>query len=231
MKKSLIVLCIAFLSNSLVAQNVATTKNLYQDPNGFFSVFKPDGWKTSEYSETSRGKVKFIYPGNEKINVIIIGGPNPYSSFNDLVKSSKNSDDRMKEKYKAYDVTITSKIFTIENIQYTSSTITLKKMDKKLFMLDFIIKNTHFSFSYASTISSFDTHLPKIYDCIYSLIPSNRKFSDQEITNALVESKIKQAQFNIQMGLKDYASKYIEEGLAIDPSNKKLLELKNQINH
>jgi len=230
MKKSISILCCVLLSLSSFAQVEAYKKNLYQDPNGFFTVIKPEGWKTSEYSETSRGKVKFINPSNEKINVIIIGEPNPYSSFNDLVTSSKNSDDRMKEKYQAYDITVTSKLFTVENIQYTSSTITLKKMDKKLLMVDFIIKNTHFSFSYASTISSFDTHLSKIYDCIYSLLPSNRKFSDQEITNALVESKIKQAQFNIQMGLKDYALKYIEEGLAIDPGNKKLLELKKQIN-
>lgn len=53
--------------------------------------------------------------------------------------------------------------------------------------------------------------------------------TEQDIKNALVESKIKQVQFNLQMGLKDYALKYIEEGLIIDPANKRLNELKNQI--
>ena len=55
--------------------------------------------------------------------------------------------------------------------------------------------------------------------------------TEQDIKNALVESKIKQVQFNLQMGLKDYALKYIEEGLIIDPANKRLNELKNQIKH
>lgn len=53
--------------------------------------------------------------------------------------------------------------------------------------------------------------------------------TEQDIKNALVESKIKQVQFNLQMGLKDYALKYIEEGLTLDPANKRLNELKNQI--
>lgn len=53
--------------------------------------------------------------------------------------------------------------------------------------------------------------------------------TEQDIKNVLVESKIKQVQFNLQMGLKDYALKYIEEGLTIDPANKRLNELKNQI--
>ena len=230
MKKIMSLLCLISVSLSLSAQTETAKRNLYQDPNGFFSVIKPDTWKISKYSETSRGKVKFISPTNENINLIIIGEPNPYASFDELLKSSKNSDNRIKEKYQSYDVSVISNLFTVDNIKYTSSTITLKKMDKKLFMVDFIINNTHFSFSYASTTASFDTHLPSIYECLYSLIPSNRNFTDEEILKALVESKIKQAEFNIQMGLNDYAVKYIDEGLTLDPNNKKLLELKNQIN-
>lgn len=231
MKKFIIFLYLAFLGNLLWGQVDSFKKNLYQDPNGFFSVTKPDGWKTSEYSETSRGKVKFINPGNDKIKVTIIGEPNPYNSFEELVAASKNSDERSKEKYQAYDVTVTSGTFVVDKVQYTRSIITLKKMDIKQLMVDFIIKNTHFTFSFAAPISAFDTYSSKIYECVYSLIPSNRNFTDQEIKTALVDSKFKLAQLNIQMGMKSYALKYIEEGLAIDPQNKKLLDLKNEINH
>lgn len=230
MKKLVLISVLTIYSLNYYVNGQEQKNDFYQDPNGYFSLFKPDGWKTSEYNETSRGKIKFIHPENEKVKVIVIGEPNSYNSFNDLVTASKNSDKRMKDKYQAYDVTITSETFTVDNVQYTKSIATLKKMDIKQLLVDFIIDDIHFSISYAAPISTFDTYTPKIYESIYSIIPSSRQFTDQEIKNALIDSKFKQAQFNIQMGMNDYAIKYIDEGLAIDPGNKKLTDLKNQIN-
>ncbi|HNW73560.1 MAG TPA: hypothetical protein PKN44_08035 [Bacteroidales bacterium] len=231
MKKYLFLICYISLACALFAQTKKPGYNLYQDPNGFFSVIKPDGWNISSYTETSRGKVKFLNPRIEKMNIIIIGEPNPYENFEELLRSSRNSDTRMKEKYQSYDVTLSSKQFTIDKIQYISTTITLKKMNKKMLLIDFIQNNTHFTINYTSTIATFESSLPVVYDCIYSISTSTRKFTEQNINNALVESKIKQAQFNMQMGLNDYALKYIEEGLIIDPGNKKLMDLKSKLTH
>ena len=230
-KKILLLFSLILGYGQISAQTEKIQNDIYQDPNGFFSVIKPDGWNISSYTETSRGKVKFLNPRIEKMNMIIIGEPNPYENFDDLLRSSKNSDARMKEKYQSYDVTLSSKQFTVDKIQYISTTFTLRKIDKKMLIVDFIQNTTHFTINYTSTIATFESSLPEVYDCIYSISTSTRKFTEQDINNALVESKIKQAQFNMQMGLNDYAIKYIEEGLIIDPRNKKLMDLKSKLTH
>ncbi len=231
MNKILLLFGLILGYGQISAQTEKIQNDIYQDPNGFFSVIKPDGWKINTYSETTRGKVKFLNPRNEKMSMIIIGEPNPYENVDDLLRSSQNSDKRMKEKYQSYDVTLSSKQFTVDEIQYISTTFSLRKMDKKLMIVDFIQNNIHFTINYTSTIATFESSLPLVYDCICSLSPSARKFTDKDIKNALVESKIKQALFNMQMGLNDSALKYIEEGLIIDPGNQKLMELKTKIKH
>jgi len=226
---SFLFLCIAFLSISLFAQNEATKKNLYQDPNGHFSIIKPDGWKTSEYKEVSRGKVKFIHPANSKINVIIVGQPNPFSSFQDLMEDLKRSTKQMEAKYSSSGVSTSIRTFEVEGVKYAKRDATFSGLNIKQMSMECIIKNSYITIGFVAPISDFDNNLSSIYESISTITTSKNTYSDEKIKAAMVESKLKQAKINIQVGRKDWALKAIEEGLEIDPGNKKLIELKNEI--
>lgn len=229
MKESLLILCIVFLSISLVAQNEAKNENLYQDPNGFFSVFKPDGWKTSEYQEVSRGKVKFIHPVNSKINVIICGAPNPFNSFQNLMEDLKKSTIQMKAKYSSYGVSSTIISFEIDGVKYAKRDVTFQRSYLKQMTMECIINNTYITIGFVAPISDFDKNLSDIFESISLISTSKKTYSDSNIKAAIVESKLKQAKINIHSGRKDWALKAIEQGLEIDPENKKLLELKDEL--
>jgi len=229
MKKLLIVLCIAFLSIVLFAQNKATNKNLYQDPNGYFSIFKPDGWKTSEYSETSRGKVKFIHPVNTKINVIITGQGNPFNSFQDLMDDLMNSTKQMETKYSAHGVSSKITSFEIDGIKYAKRDVTFQGLSLKQMTMECIVNNTYITIGFVAPTSDYDKNLDNIYESISTLTTSNKTYSDENIKAAMVESELKQAKINIQAGRKDWALKAIEAGLEIDPGNEKLIEFKREI--
>lgn len=230
MKKSLIILGIAFLSIGLFAQNKATKKNLYQDPNGYFSIFKPDGWKTSEYAESSRGKVKFIHPVNTKINVIITGQGNPFNSFQDLMEDLKRSTKQMETKYSSHGVSSKITSFDIDGTKYAKRDVTFQGLSLKQMTMECIINNTYITIGFVAPTSDFNKNLDDIYESISTLTTSNKTYSSENIKAAMVESKLKQAKINIQAGRKDWALKAIEEGLEIDPENQKLLDLKDEIN-
>ena len=229
MKTKIIISVFTLLSISLFAQNKATNKNLYQDPNGYFSIFKPDGWKTSEYAEVSRGKVKFIHPVNSKINVIVSGQANPFSSFQDLMEDLKRSTKQMEAKYSSHGVSSKITSFDIDGVKYAKRDVTLQGLSLKQMTMECIINSTYITIGFVAPISDFDKNLSKIYESISTISTSKKTYSDENIKSGMVESKLKQARINIQAGRKDWALQSIEEGLEIDPTNEKLLELKNEI--
>lgn len=229
MKKLFLILCVAFLSVSLFAQNEANKKNLYQDPNEYFSIFKPDGWKISEYQEVSRGKVKFIHPSNSKINVIIVGQPNPFSSFQDLMEDLKKSTKQMEAKYSSSGVSTSISNFEVDGVKYARRDATFSGFNIKQMSMECIINNTYITIGFVAPISHFDENLSHIFESISTITTSKKTYSNENIKSAIIESKLKQAKINIQNGRKDWALKAIEEGLEIDPGNKKLLELKKEI--
>jgi hypothetical protein len=229
MKRSILFSLFTMFAISLIAQDDKIKRNLYQDPNGYFSIIKPDGWETSKYQEVSRGKVKFINPSNAKINVIIIGQPNPFDSFQSLMADLKNSTKQMETKYKSAGVVTSITNFEIGNNKYAKRDVTFTGLDIRQMSMECIINNIYITISYVSPKADFDKNLYHIYESISTIATSKETYSTNNIKAAMVESKISQAKINIQVGKKDWALIVIEEGLKIDPSNKILLELKNNL--
>ena len=226
--KYIFLLSILILANQgLLAQNEEVKRNLYQDPNGYFNIVKPDGWEISKYQEVSRGKVKFVNPDNAKINVIIIGQPNPFGSFQSLLEDLKNSTKQMETRYRSAGVSAAISTFEIDDVKYAKRDVSFTKMDIKQMTMECIINNNYITFSFAAPKADFEKNLYLILECVSTISTSKNTYSAENIKAAMVESKIKQAKINIQAGKKDWALKIIEEGLAIDPTNKILLEMKN----
>lgn len=218
-----------YLSCNLFAQDQTNKKNLYNDPNGLFIVFKPNGWKTSEYEEVSRGKVKFIHPSNSKINVIISGQPSPYISFQDLMEDLKISTKQMEEKYISHGVSSSITSYEINRVKYAKRDVTFQGLNLKQMTMECIINNTYITLGFVAPMSAFDKNLSDIYESISTITTSKKTYSNENIKASMVESKLKQAKINIQAERKDWAIKAIEEGLEIDPGNEKLVELKKEI--
>lgn len=231
MKHTILISILTLFVISLNAQDEKVKRNLYQDPNGYFSIVKPDEWKTSNYQEVSRGKVKFVNPVNPKINVIVIGMPNPFDSFQSLIEDSKNSTKQMESKYKSVGASATLSNFEIGNSKYAKREVIFSGLDVKQMTIECIINNLYITISFVAPKADFDKNVYHIYESISTITTSKDTYSDENIKAAMVESKIKQAKINIQAGKKDWALKIIEEGLKIDPLNKILLELKNNLNN
>jgi hypothetical protein len=220
---------ILFVIN-LNAQNENVKKNLFNDPNGYFSIVKPDGWKISNYQEVSRGKVKFTNPANAKIHVITIGQPNPFDSFQSLLEDLKDSTKQMETKYKSAGIlSFPSAIstFEIDDVKYAMMDVSFLNVDIKQMTMECIINNNYITFSFVAPTADFEKNLYLILECVSTITTSKDTYSAENIQAAMVESKIKQAKINIQAGKKDWALKIVEEGLAIEPTNKILLEMKN----
>lgn len=228
MKNLLLAHTFILMSLNICAQNEEIKKNLYQDPNGYFSIIKPDGWINSEYQETSRGKIKFMQPDNNKINVIFIGQPNSFKSFQALMDDLKTSTKQMEGKYSASGITTKISSFKIDSVEYAKRDVTLTGLNLQQMSVEFILNNTYITIGYVAPISSFEAYLPKIFASISTITTSKKTFSGANIQNAIIESKIKQAEINLQAGRKDWALLAIEEGLKLGPNNKELLELKNK---
>jgi len=65
-KKTLLLFGLILGYGQISAQTEKIQNDIYQYPNGFFSVIKPNGWNISSNTETSRGNVKFLNPRIEK---------------------------------------------------------------------------------------------------------------------------------------------------------------------
>ena len=48
-------------------------KNRYSDPNEYFKIVPPEGWRIQKYSKDPRGKVAFIGPDGVEIRVLAKG--------------------------------------------------------------------------------------------------------------------------------------------------------------
>jgi hypothetical protein len=62
-----------------------------------------------------------------------------------------------------------------------------------------------------------------------SFDPLSKEVTGKDAIVALVASKKRLAELNMQMGFTDVALRAVEEGLAVDPQNQELKDLKQRI--
>ncbi|MCP3875773.1 MAG: hypothetical protein GY699_21795, partial [Desulfobacteraceae bacterium] len=62
-------------------------KSRYSDPNGYFKIVPPDGWRIQKYPQDPRGKVAFVGPGGVQLRVLAKGLD--YNNFEEMLEEIK----------------------------------------------------------------------------------------------------------------------------------------------
>ena len=99
----------------------------------------------------------------------------------------------------------------------------------KLLLFDFLVGNIHYNIQYGARPSDFPKFLSMAIKSMDTYDPTQRSVSGKEITEQSLAGKRRLGEIFLELGNFKLAREYVEEGLSIEPSDSKLLELKSQI--
>ena len=207
---------------------VLLSETPYHDPNGFFNITPPAGWKVKQYPDDPRGKVKFVAPGSRGVSLLIIAMATDMSSVDNIVVSTKKSEARLKRKYQQHNPSGGHKIINWYGQQAVKGYFELPNRIRQE-SLEFIIGNQYYNPSYAAPPSHFAKYKEQAMLSIRSLEPLLKKLSSSDARKHLAASKLRIARLNLQLGYKKIALRAVREGLELDPKNVELLDLKNSM--
>jgi hypothetical protein len=191
----------------------------YVDPEGYFKIVPPDGWRIQEYPQDPRGKVAFIAPeSNTDLRVLV--NAVDFSTTDELIKFCKDIEAR------------TGLSTNIEKTEFGGRQAVKRSFEAKglkLYVIDFLIGSVDHNIQFAAPASSYQKHMPLILKSMetYEAIP--RTASEKEILQHGVAKKLRLAQLMMDQGNYQLSLDYIKEGLELSPQDAKLLELKKQV--
>jgi hypothetical protein len=210
----------------LLAPGIANAQ-IYKDSNGYFAVVAPSGWKQQDYpSETVRSKVAFNHPKLSGVDVRIIAGPTPESSY--------SLDDLLAENREKIQTVLKPKIpggsFTVskEKVGDREAVVQLNSMpgaEQKVVM--FVNKSIWYSVALnASSRKEYESVRDAFQKCLnsFTILESGRKFSDGEMKAAVIAKYKRLAEIYEHNGDTVQALAWVKEGLEVDPDNKELLD-------
>ncbi|MBN1271124.1 MAG: hypothetical protein JXB26_02540 [Candidatus Aminicenantes bacterium] len=208
------------LIGSANAQSKTATlaKSRYSDPNGYFKIVPPDGWRIQQYPQDPRGKVAFIAPDGVELRVLAKGLD--YNSFEEMLEEIKG---------------IEKKIGTNTNIEKIAfagkpavkRTFTFK--GTKILFIDFMIGNTTHNLMYSASPTKFEKYLSLAQESIDTYEPTLRGVSPEDVKKHSIAKSLRLSQIFFEQGNYDLALEFINEGLEVEPNNANLLELKKKI--
>lgn len=237
LKKILIINCFIFVSLlGLFSQSThAEDKrvNLYKDKNGYFTVLPPAGWRQEDYpSETIRSKVAFHHPTEQGVLIRIISGPTPSSDYtlDDLYQENRGKiDSYFRQKFPKGKYDIIKK--DIEGRQALVQKNSLPGSIEQEIVL-FVNKGIWYSITFSTvTKNQFEKNYKTFQRFLttFTILEAGKKFSEQEIRDGLIAKYKRVAELHEQMGRIEDALDFVKEGLALDPSNKDLLEIEKRL--
>lgn len=145
-------------------------KNRYADPNGFFKIVPPEGWRIQKYPQDPRGKVAFYGPEGVELRVLAKGLD--YNSFEEMLEEIKG---------------IEKNIGTNTNIE--KITFAEKPAVKRLFIskgnqmlfIDFMIGNTTHNLMYSGSPAKFREYQSLAQKSIDTYEPTLRGVSPEDV--------------------------------------------------
>jgi hypothetical protein len=215
-----------FATTAVLAQEAVLSEKMYVDPKGFFTIVPPRGWAINEYSSDPRGKVDFdVTPGPLAAQLKVIGAASPFDTFEAMVADTEGSAGRMRQRFGG---SWTVEKISLDGQPAVKMTGGIPGKSKNL-VFQTLRGKSYFTLAYAARVDLFDKHYSTVMTSIESFQPTLKVLSKQEAARHIAASRIRLANLHIQLGRKDWALKAIEEGLAADPGNKELLDLKKQV--
>ena len=225
----LCMITIAIFSRGAIAEDSKLlAADMYKDPHGFFQIYPPAGWSIEDYPNDPRGKVKFSAPGVEGVSLLVIGMSTDMKDVDQIVVSTKQSQNNLKRKYQQFNPIGSYKIIEWDGLPAVKSHFEIPGRYKQE-GYEFLYGAQYYMPSYVAPPSVFGKYREQVMLSIRSLEPVFQKRSANEARSHLAASKLRIAQLNIQIGRSDMALEAIREGLTIDPTNTELLKLRKTL--
>ncbi len=193
-------------------------KNRYSDPNGYFKIVPPAGWRIQKYPQDPRGKVAFTGPAGVQLRILAKGLD--HNSFEKMVEQIKG---------------IEGKIGTntnIEKIRFSGKPAVKRTFSFKgvrILFIDFMIGNTTHNLMYSASPTEFEKYLSLARESMNTYEPTLRGVSAEDVKKHAIASSLRLSQIFFEQGNYDLAMEFIKEGLEVEPNNAELLELKKKI--
>ena len=212
-------------SEAQSAKKQLLSEKAYIDPKGFFKIRPPEGWQVQEFRNDPRGKVKFICPDAYNTVLQVIAMASPFSNLEELFRDSKMAAERVKSKYNAS--------FTIEktsfaNVPAIKLSVALQGKLKQV-QMQFLLGKSHYTLSYGAPPDRYEEFFSIAMISYESFEPILKDVTKDEAIRHSVASKLRSARLLIRMGQTEYALIVINEGLQLEPGNKDLKELNEQL--
>ena len=193
----------------------------YTDPNGYFSMLPPAGWRVESYPGDPRGKVAFRGPAGVDLRVLVTAVG--YDSFDTMLANFQQ---------KKRELSQAGIQMQLETVQFQG-----RKAVKKTFSLggtkfiayDFLIGTVHHDLQYGAPASSFDAHLRLVSLSMETYEPKTRDVPPEEVKRAAVAKRLRLARIFLDQGQIQVARQMVREGLDLDPNNADLLKLQSQL--
>ena len=193
-------------------------KSRYSDPNGYFKIVPPAGWRIQKYPQDPRGKVAFIGPDGVQLRVLAKGLD--YNSFEEMLEEIKGIEKQ---------IGINTNIEEIMFFGKPAVKRTFIFKGLKILFIDFMIGNTTHNLMYSATPKKFGKYQSVAWESINTYEPTLRGVSSEDVKKHAIARSLRLSQLFFEQGNYDLASEFIEEGLEIEPNNAELLELKKKI--
>lgn len=205
-------------------------KDIYRDKNGYFAAVRPQEWRQQDYpEETVRSKVAFHHPQIKGVTIRIISGPTPTPSYSldDLLEENQNKIATFfKPKFPSGTFTVTrEKISDRDAVVQRNSAPGLGEQEVVLY----VNKNIWYSIALgANSKGDLDRASTDFQSFLnsFTILDPGKKFSDKEIRSGLVAKYKRVAKLWEEQGRKADALEFVNQGLAIDPNDAELKQMK-----
>ena len=206
-------------------QKQSLSGQAYVDPKGFFIIFPPSGWRVWEYHKDPRGKVAFIHPDINNLDLRIIAQAAAYSSFEEL---AENTEMRAKQIRTQLNAQVSIQRTSLGDAPALMINVTIPGQFKQL-QFQFLRGRMYYNIAYGAPINVYEDFLTIATQCIDTFEPTLNDITQKDIIRHSISAKVRRATLLIQMGKLEDALEAVNEGLQIAPSNLKLKELKRLI--
>lgn len=220
---SVAVISLFFVFHQIGLVNAQSLKNKlakarYSDPKGYFKIVPPAGWRIQKYPQDPRGKVAFIGPSGVELRVLAKGLD--YDSFNDMLKEIKGIEKQIKINTHMEKTTFLGKPAVKRDFAFKGI---------RMLFIDFMIGNATHDLMYSALPSKYNKYLTVARESMNTYEPTLRGVSSQDVKKHAIAKSLRLSQIFFKQGNLDLALEYVKEGLSIEPTNRKLLNLKIKI--
>ena len=208
----------AFAATPPAAKTLATQR--YKDPNGYFTILPPAGWRVETYPGDPRGKVAFHGPDGADLRILV--STVDYNDFESLLAEFREKQRQLRGK-------VDMDLETVEFQDRKAVKKTFAFRGTRFVAYDFMVENVSHDLQYGAPQGAFHKYLPLVTMSMESYEPTVREQSPEEAKRAAVAKRVRLAQLFSNSGDTKLARQMVREGLELDPENQELLRLREEL--